>query len=343
MRCREAKRRLNKDSAIDGDLSEHVQSCVKCAEYAVAVKRLDNILAETRKQPSPTATRFSEMRERIENRIETERKGISLMSQVKHQIGNHPKLSLSLLAAICAFVLMILVPFSYDQTVGYTVAFEGIDPAYDTTEELLSRVLTSLGLERASVEIIRNVSYVDCKIGNLPSKKSAREAAAAFSSVSGYDGPAVITPVILRTSASLFAQVRDKLTNKIEVDGKGKTDAEIKVEIENKLKAQGFENPRVSVETKADGMRQIAVGITDSSETKVAKREIEIAVSGDDISFSASHEISIDTEGKTDEQIREEVKKKLAEQGIENPEITVKTEKDGRRNIEIEVRKEKQD
>lgn len=342
MRCREAKYRLNKDSAIDGDLSEHIQSCVKCAEYAVAVKRLDKIIAETRKQPSPTATRFSEMREKIENKIETERKGISLMSQVKHQIGNHPKLSLSLLAAICAFVFMILVPFSYNQTVGYTVAFEGIDPAYDTTEELLSRVLASLGLEQASVEIIRDVSHVDCKIGNLPSKKSAREAAAAFNAVSGYDGPAVITPVVLRTSAILYSQVRDKL-NRIEVDGKGKTDAEIKVEIENKLKAQGFENPRVSVETRADGMRQIAVGITDSSETKVARREMEIAVSGDDISFQASHEVSIDTEGKTDEQIKKEVKRKLAEQGIDNPEITVKTEKDGRRNIEIEVRKEKQD
>jgi len=340
MRCREAKRRLDDGAVIDGDLRTHMESCDSCAQHSAAEMQLDNILAKTRNLPSLSATPFAEIRERVENKIAIERKGISLMSKVKHQIENHPKASFSLLAAVCAFVLMVLVPFSYNQTIGYTVAFEGIDPAYATPDNLLSQALTSLGLERATVDIIRDAAYADYKIGNLPSEESAREAAAAFNAVSGYSGPAKITPVVLRTSASLYAQVRDKL-NKIEVDGKGKTDAEIKAEIENKLKAQGFANPQVTVETKADGMRQIDVGLTDSSETKIAKRQMEIAVGGDDISFDARHEISIDSEGKTDEEIREEVKKKLAEQGIQNPQITVTTDKDGKRNIEI--KKEKKD
>ena len=342
MRCREAKYRLEEGADIDGDLRTHIESCDSCAEFAAAKKRLDNILAKTRNLPSLSATPYAEIRERVENKIAMERKGKSLMLNVKHLIENHPKAGFSLLAAVCLFALMVLVPFSYTRTVSYTVKFERMDPAFDTSEDLLSQVLKSLGMEQASVEIIRKDSYVDCKIGNLPSEKSAREAAAAFKAVSGYEGSGVITPVALRTSASLYAQVMDKL-NKIEVDGKGKTDAEIKAEIEAKLKERGFENPRVTVTTESNGMRQIDVGLTDSSQAKISKRQLEIAVSGDDITLDAAHEISIDAEGKTDEQIKAEVTKKLAEQGIENPQITVKTDKDGKHNIEIEVKKKKKD
>lgn len=341
MRCGEAKRRLIEGAPIEGDLAGHFRSCDSCAAYLDADESLRNILRIVRDEGSAVATPFTEILENVESKF-NERKGISLMSKMKSQIENHKKVGFSLLAAACLFALVVLVPFSYDQTVGYTVTIPGLDPAQFAIEGSLPQALASVGLEAATVDFVRNSNLVDFTIGNLPSKNSAREAAAVFSSLCGYDGPFEIAPVTRKTSASLYAQVRDKLT-RIEVDAKGKTDAEVKAEIESKLRAQGYANPQVSVETKADGMRQIDVGLTDSSGTRATKRKMEIAVPGDNISFDASHEVTVDTKGKTDDQIKEEVRKKLVEQGLENPEITVKTDKDGKRNIEIEVKKEKED
>jgi len=342
MRCREAKRRLNHGAAVEGELAEHIRACASCAVYKAAGKRLEVAFDVFRDRQPISPTPFSDIRGIVKSKAVIGRKGISLMSKVKNEIQSNRKVGISLIAAACLFVLLVLVPFSYDQTVGYTVTFEQLDPAYVTLEDRLSLALASLGLDRAVIEFVDNDHTVDCRIGNLPTKQGAREAAAAFRTVYGYDGPAVIASVVRETSASLYAQVKDKLS-KIEIDAKGKTDAEIKEEIEDKLRMQGFVNPKVSVETKPDGMRQIAVGLTDSSDAKVSKRQLEIVVPGDDISFEAHQEISIDSEGKTDEQITEEIKKKLAEQGIENPEITVKTDADGKRNIEVEIKKEKED
>ncbi|MEE9555283.1 MAG: hypothetical protein V3W18_13425 [candidate division Zixibacteria bacterium] len=141
-----------------------------------------------------------------------------------------------------------------------------------------------------------------------------------------------------------FSQAQEKSkSTKIEIDAKDKTDTEVKAEIEEKLKARGATNPQVSVETKADGMRQISVGIKDSSDTKMTEKRIELEVSGDDLSFDADHEISIDTEGKTDEQIKEEIKKKLAVQGNDDAEVTVTTDSDGQHRIEVKVEKEKEE
>ena len=142
-------------------------------------------------------------------------------------------------------------------------------------------------------------------------------------------------------SGSLYAQTKDKPT-KIEIEVEGKSDAEIKDEIEEKLKGQGLTNPDVNVTTRSDGMREIKVGVKDSTDSKVREKRMEIIVQ-EDKPFAIeqpSLEISADSKDKTDEEIKEEIKSKLAAEGVQDADISVTTDSSGRRQIEIRVEKE---
>jgi hypothetical protein len=273
--------------------------------------------------------------------LDGEGKELSIMSKVKNQVNRHPGLGFSLAIAIVVFAMAVLIPFSYEKTVGYMVVYEGLDPAYEPAEGLLNRALATMGYDQATVDIEHKGASFDCEIGNLSSKAAAREAAATFAAISGYDGVSIILPVKMEISASLYAQVKDKL-NKIEIDTKGKADSEVQSEIELRLKESGFDNYVVKVNTKEDGMREIYVGISDSSDTSVSERKFEIISSDGDISFGGESEISIDSKDMTDEEITQEIRKQLKENGVEDADISVKTDQDGKRNIEIKIEKEKE-
>ncbi len=145
----------------------------------------------------------------------------------------------------------------------------------------------------------------------------------------------------MEVSGSLYAQTKDK-PSKIEIESEGKSNAEIKAEIEEKLKGQGLTNPDVSVTTKPDGMREIKVGVRDSSDSKVRQKQMEIIVQEDEpfAIKKPSLEISADSKDKSDEEIKEEIRSKLAAEGVQDADISVTTESSGKRNIEIEMEKE---
>ncbi len=343
MRCREAKRRLNSTGGIDEELRKHLDGCPECSREVTAWRLLDSALKYARGEEEKPATPFPDIRGRMAAHVGRENeKEDSIMSKVKNQIANHPRFSIGLVVAVCVFAFVVLVPFSYDRTVGYNVAYTGLDSKYDLPPEMLTEVLTSLGYEQARVELTQNGSYLDYRITGLPSETAAREASVAFSSLTGYSGEPVMTLVAKKTSASLYAQARDKLI-KIEVETEGKSEAEIKAEIEDKLREQGLANPDVTVTIKPDGMREIKVGIQDSSETGMKEKQIEIICPEDQPIIKIeepSLEISVDSKDKTDEQIKEEIRQKLAAEGVQDADISVTTDSSGERKIEIEVKKE---
>jgi len=334
---------LNRTGEIDGELREHLDGCPACSREVTAWRLLDTALEYTRGEEEEPATPFPEIRARIAANIGRENeKEDSIMKKVQNQIVSHRRFSIALVVAATVFAFIVLVPFSYNRTVGYNVAYTGLDSRYDLSPEMLTEVLRSLGYEQARVELTQNGSYLDYSITGLPSRTAAREASVAFSSLTRYSGEPVITPVIRNVSGSLYAQVRDKLI-KIEIESKGKSDAEVKAEIEDKLRAQGFTDPDVTVTTKPDGMREIKVGIQDSSETGMKEKQIEIICPEDQPVIKIeepSLEISVDSKDKTDEQIKEEIRQKLAAEGVQDADISVTTDSSGRRKIEIKMEKE---
>lgn len=341
MGCQEAKRRLNEIGEIDGELREHLDRCPECSREVAAWRLIETALENTRTDHEEPATPFAEIRAKITaDRGLEKKKENSIMSEVQKQIAGHRRFSIALAVAVTVFAFVVLVPFSYDRTIGYNLAYTGLDSEYELPPEMLTEVLTTL-YRQVRVELTQNGSYLDYSITGLPSRTAAKEASVAFASLTGYSGEPVITLVVTKTSASLYAQVRDKLI-KIEVESEGKSEAEIKAEIEDKLREQGFANPDVTVTLKPDGMREIKVGIQDSSETGMKEKQIEIVVPEDEpIKIKCPLvEISVDSEDKTDEQIKEEIRQKLTAEGMKDADISVTTDSNGERKIEIEIEKE---
>jgi hypothetical protein len=343
MRCAEARRRLNRNDGYDSELIRHLTECAVCSQVARAERLLVSALADAREREDSAVTPFSDLRRNLTARLsEEERKEKSIMSLAKKQVKKHPRSSLGLALAAAVFTLVILLPLPYSRIVGYEVSFKDADTGQDLPAEELDRTLTILGYEQPPMTVVTGSESEDYTTLFLPTESAAKEVSFAFQSMTGKRVEIVTRPIIKNVSASLYAQVRDKI--KIEVESKDKTDEQIKAEIEEKLKAQGFSNPDVSVKTKSDGMREIRVGIQDSSQTEKKEKQMEIVLPSDETIQirEPSVEISVDAEGKTDDEVRQEIERKLAEQGIENADIKVTKDSEGRRQIELKIEKEEE-
>jgi hypothetical protein len=341
MRCAEARRRLNSRDEYDSELVRHLSECTACSSLARADRLLNLALADARTRNDGNATPFADLRRGLTARFNKESgKERSLMSTARKQMKKHPKSSLGLALAAAVFVFVVLVPLPYNQIVGYEVNFRDADSGQDLPAEELENTLTILGYEQPAITVVSGGESGDHTVLFLPTESAAKEVSFAFQSLTGKSVEIVTRPVIRSVSASLYAQVRDKI--RIEVESKDKTDEQIKAEIEDKLKAQGFANPDVSVESKSDGMREVHIGIQDSSQAGEKEKQMEIMLPSDETIRirEPSVEISVDSEGKTDDEVRQEIEKKLAEQGIEDAEIKVSKDSEGNRQIEVKIEKE---
>ncbi len=186
MGCREVKRRLNEAGEIDGELREHLDRCPECSREVAAWRLIESTLENARNDHEEPATPFAEIRAKItaDTRRKKEKEN-SIMSEVQKQIVSHRRFSIALAVAVAVFAFVVLVPFSYDRTVGYNIAYTGLDSEYVFSPEMLKGILTSLGYERADVELTRNGSFIDYRISDLPSKTAVREVSAAFASLTG--------------------------------------------------------------------------------------------------------------------------------------------------------------
>ncbi|UCE65547.1 MAG: hypothetical protein JSU85_11850, partial [Candidatus Zixiibacteriota bacterium] len=213
-------------------------------------------------------------------------------------------------------------------------------------KEVAADIVTALGYGEAAFTFEVDGNQVKYHIRNIPSKKVAREISSAISSLMRSTLDIIITPIIVEATGSLYAQAKDKIDLKVETEGK--TDEEVRKELEEGLKKRGYKNPRVTVTTNPEGQRRIAIKNVELSEGEakefetVEVMELVVGEGGEiEIKSPVKENLDIDTKGKTNEQIKEELKKKLAEKGLKNPKITIKDRPDGKREINVEVEEEK--
>ncbi|MEW6052109.1 MAG: hypothetical protein AB1644_13735 [Candidatus Zixiibacteriota bacterium] len=179
------------------------------------------------------------------------------MAALKQHIVGHPRMttSLALLVALVAFVT--IVPFPYEQTVGYSVSLKAESSSLVSPAKI-SEAVELLGYSGSSVSYTGNSAGINYMISGLPTMQAAREVAGALRFVTGTTATPVIEAVRKTVSGSLYAQVRDRMTT-VEVDGAGKTDAEIESEIAARLVGAGFTASQVSITTNPDGSKQIQI------------------------------------------------------------------------------------
>ena len=341
LHCKEAIRRINNCAGeLDREVSEHIESCPSCARAAEAAGVLRNALDAAANNDIGDATPFDRIRTRVEVAAVNVRKE-SIMEKVRNQVGARPRLVAGFGFAVVVFLFLTLVPFSYTITVGYDVIYSNLDNfGWDKGDRLIE-ALNTLGYSDAKVKMTPG----GVTIGNLPDYMAAREVAAAVRTVTGIEAPHEIVPIRQTVSGSLYAQVMDKI--KIEVNTEGKTDAEIAEEIRQKLLAGGYDAADVKVTTDGDEKKidvSVSAGGAGGEQQETESRiELKLVDDGSDISFDSPkpvERLEVDTEGKTNEEIKAEIEAKLAAEGKEGAKVEVTTDADGQRQIKVEFEKE---
>jgi hypothetical protein len=325
MRYRKANHTETIDPRVDKSLTDRAREAER-----ILGQSLDAAKGEA---PGPV-TSFAILRTLVESRTRrhASSKESRFMSAIKHPLITHRKLSFGIVFAVLVFALATLVPFEYQRTIGYQATFAGIDPAAGLNLARLENALGALGYDDAEFGLHATSSGVTCQISGLPSLYAVSEVSAAMAGMAGFDGEPDVAPMIETVSGSLYAQVKCELGDFDDFDFKGKTDEEIKAEIEKRLAARGCTDVTVQVISQGDAgtgeQRQIMVKIKDGSGDK--ENDLCSNLFLDDIGF--------DDTTKTDQELEQEVQKRLTSTGKPNAEVSVTTQADGKRRIEIKCK-----
>lgn len=340
MRCREVIRLLNEGAKIDGEAQQHIQNCPSCMKEAEAARKLVSALKIAKATKNENITPLARIRSAVEAEAEKE---ITLMSRISSGIKARPRMIAGLGMVVVLLIVATLVPFTYEKTVGYDATFAGIES--QVNDQTLMKAVKALGYDNISINSKSHGNLTDYTVANLPSEDAVREVSAAFYTLTGFNRSPEVTPVKSKVSGTLYAQAKDQINKMVEVqvDATGKTDDEIRSEIETKLLQQGVTAYDITVDTDADGRRQIDLSVEGDPDAE-GTMEVKLGVfeTDGDGTFPPQNcmDITLDgTEDMTDAELEDYIEQQLLAKGITNSQATVTTEANGQRKVEISCEK----
>ncbi|MCP4583600.1 MAG: hypothetical protein GY839_18480 [candidate division Zixibacteria bacterium] len=345
MRCREAKRRLNSAGEHDVELIEHLNNCLSCAREAQMMAVLDSVLTSSRERADYPETPFSDIRGKVISRSAGEiDKEKSLMSKIKAEITSHPRFSFGMALTVLVFAFILLVPFSYNKTVGYNLEISSVKADDSLKPESLSQVIAKLGYKDSGrVMLIAEPDNKRLILTNIPTEQAARDVVIAVETTNGQDYAFSITPVVEKVANNLYTRVKDGIVT-FKIEGEGKSDDEIGEEIWTVLKQEGINTSVVAVRTDPNGTRDIFIDINDSTDNQMSQSQLEFVTESGDILFSLGESekvnLNIETEGKTVEEIEAEIREQLKEKNLGNTIIEVIENPDGKHEIILKIDKD---
>lgn len=190
MRCYQARRRLisscpdNSLQIDDPQLHDHLRLCPSCARFAEAELALRRDMAITSKPDSDFEVPLATFRRRVERRlalaVQPNQEEQTFMASITNSLRKKPRLGIGIATAVVVLLLGTLVPFTYDRTVGYEVAFAGVAPDVALDSEKIHDLLAKLGMEDAVVDVTDCDVKCNMKIGRLHSPEDAQLVLAAF-------------------------------------------------------------------------------------------------------------------------------------------------------------------
>jgi len=223
MRCRKARRKLTEsvwagiDFKKDKELLEHLQNCPSCAHQAHAAKILKNDIESARAEDLEEILSLEALKIRVESQAEKSLqpgnvKEKYLMATMINQFKRSPKFSIGLAGVVFVLILSLIIPIKYDRTVGYEVAFAGVDKNLAMDSDKVNTLLERLGVSKADVDVSDCEQTCKLHISNLKSSDDAQLIVAAFSDIDNVELIKDITPVQKNTSGNIFKLVANRIT-----------------------------------------------------------------------------------------------------------------------------------
>ena len=187
MRCSEIRRRINNinsDLALDKDLQNHISTCQKCAMLVKAELDLRKSFTEAGVSDDLEIIPWSIQKNRAEAEadqiLQQEEKGFNIMKTISKQFTLRPKLSVSLCVGLALLLLITMIPFKIERSMGYEVAIAGVNKDLAMDSEKITKLLKAIGCDDASFNLGDCEATCELKISELKSEDEVKIVVAAF-------------------------------------------------------------------------------------------------------------------------------------------------------------------
>ena len=190
MHCHEAKRRLTEVGSTakahrdDAALQAHLAKCDACARAAEATHALRQAFDTINQAGSGDMPSFDQVKRQIEDRVLPARTAVrgkrSIMAKIWNPLSGRTRWSIGLVTATAVLAFLTLMPFSYQRTVGYSVALAGVDKDLAMDEGRILVLLNRLGVNGASIELGECETTCELTIADVDSRDHCRIIIAAM-------------------------------------------------------------------------------------------------------------------------------------------------------------------
>jgi hypothetical protein len=186
MRCFQARRRLSEISSAtaDAELLRHLEACPACARLADAERLLAKAFSKASDVDKLALPTLEYLRQGVDSRLrlaqQTAIKGSRLMDTIKQEVKRRSRLGIGVSIALATILFLTHMPFAFERTIGYEVAFAGVDERLALNDDGLTEFLHKLGVKGAKFDVSDCDKVCNVKVTNLHSLDDARLVQAAF-------------------------------------------------------------------------------------------------------------------------------------------------------------------
>lgn len=222
MPCDETQQRISEheqagtDPSTDPSLLDHLQACSHCRSEAQAAGLLTRVLETVGEADTSDITPFQEARQRTEAQAASshDRSPVTDRARSRPSLLRwwRPARIVYASVALAALLVVTLIPFQYDKTIGYAVAFAGVEKELAEDHEFICDLLYDLGLVEADVDVLGCDSTCNVQVVELKSLEEAQMIVNALARINSAELSSDIISVRESASASLLERVgRDLL------------------------------------------------------------------------------------------------------------------------------------
>ena len=301
MRCQKVQQLMNdktyRNESIDIQLAKHIRNCRSCSAHATASQILNRAFRIERVKSAESETPLSYWKTRIEALASHQSvKERNVMPLLKDRIFNHPLMSFSFAGAFVLLLLAATVPVSCSRTVGYSVGVAGDDSP-------IAEAITSDADGTASITFQKNS---EGHIAQFDSKRIME------AHIANFDSKRIIEALrsLGISNAKLELSASD-LGQTITISG-----------LENREQARNALLAIVEV-----------AGVGEKAE--LTHRQASFSCSLIEHALNGIHEIFVDSDGLSDEEIRSQIVARLEEAGVMDAEVQYLTGEDGQKMMFI--------